>query len=368
VTTSTIAPPPGDVAETTSSGMTVVVAGEVVTVAFSGAQADLVRDCRCAAMRAWAACDAEPMEVSPLVSPDVRCVLGYAFSADDADLALRVALTQLSRDVTRVLVERRAGTHVLLHAAGLASPSDGRCVALLGPSGAGKTTFARVHGDDGYLTDELVLVDSAGMVAPYPKPFSVVTLDRVKDEQAPASAVRTARGLGALVVLDRVGEPTVPTATRLDLAESLAAIVPHTSRLSSLRDPLTCLARLIEMCGGAVRLRYSEAGDVDLESLLVLCEERDVSFTAVGHVARQPRGLEGALVRSPSADVLETGEDLLVFVHDQLLRLSPGAASVWRSCRTESTVDHIVGTTGLGREPVRDLVDELISFGVLLRT
>jgi hypothetical protein len=368
VTSRTIAPPPGDMAETSSLGMTVVVAGEVVAVEFSGAQADLVRECRCAAMRAWAACDPELTEVGPRTTGDVRCVLGYASSADEGDLAVRVALTQLSRDITRVLVDRREGTHVLLHAAGLLSSFDGRCVVLVGPSGAGKTTFARAHQRDGYLTDELALVDSAGMVAPYPKPFSVVTADRVKDERAPASAVRTARRLGALIVLDRVAEPTLPTATRLDLAESLAAIVPHTSRLSSLHDPLTCLARLIEMCGGAVRLRYSEAGDVDLESLLVLCEERDVSFTAVGHVARQPRGLEGALVRSPSADVLETGEDLLVFVHDQLLRLSPGAASVWRSCRTESTVDHIVGTTGLGREPVRDLVDELISFGVLLRT
>ena len=365
--TSVVIDPPPDLDVVPVLHLSIVAAGDVVTIAFSGPQADVLRRCVHEATRVWAACDPAPVDAD-VAHADARCLLGYAVGAGDSTLAIRSALTQLSRDVTRVIVQRRERSHVLLHSAGVLSPGDGRCVVLVGPSGAGKTTFARTFERNGYLTDELVLVDSGGAVLPYPKPFSVVTVDRVKDERAPTWSVRTPRDLGALIILERVDEPTDPTVTRLDLAESLASLVPHTSRLSSLSDPLSHLGGLIGRCGGAVRLRYSEAADVDLDELLSHCDEKDIRFTRAGDDPCRRRSHGDALVRAPYADAIETRGAVIILRDDELFQLSAAAAAVWRCCVTAAAADDIATATGLARAQVRQLADRLVGLDVLRRT
>lgn len=75
-------------------------------------------------------------------------------------------------------LEARAGELLMFHAAGL-SASDGRVVALVGPSGTGKSTAARTlcRDDFGYVTDETVAVDDAQRVLPFPKPIAVIPAD-----------------------------------------------------------------------------------------------------------------------------------------------------------------------------------------------
>lgn len=52
---------------------------------------------------------------------------------------------------------------------------DGLAVAIVGPGSAGKTTIAlaMAHRGHGYVADDVVAVDSDGLVAPFPRPASV---------------------------------------------------------------------------------------------------------------------------------------------------------------------------------------------------
>jgi hypothetical protein len=64
-------------------------------------------------------------------------------------------------------------TGVVLHAAAAEGP--GGAVVIPGTSGAGKTTIVAhlVAAGYGYLTDEAVVLDGSGEIAPYPKPLSL---------------------------------------------------------------------------------------------------------------------------------------------------------------------------------------------------
>lgn len=346
--------------------MAILIGSTTVTVAFVGVQPDVVRACVSGAMTAWAACT--PVLVDEAIRPvDVRCVLGYVTTPHERECAVQTALNDLSREITRVLVDRLGHSHVLLHAAALPLPGGLRCGAVVGASGAGKTTFARAHEMIGYLTDELVAVDPFGTVVPYPKPFSIVTDGPVKEQRAPTVRTAGTWHLGALIVLDRregIGEPT---ATRLDLAESLEALVPHSSRLSSLPRPLHRMTKLIADCGGVVRLRYSEAAHVDLAVLLAACERQPLGYTDPMFSGSDSRATDrsGTIVRDEDADAIEVGGRLMVLARDRLLRLSPFAAAVWRSCRTAATAQEIAVSVGADASAVRDIAGELADHGVL---
>ena len=93
--------------------------------------------------------------------------VGYSQSARHRDHWDRCCAS-LSIDVTLAALAQRAGELLLLHAAGLAAPDGGGVVVLVGPSGRGKTTAARVLGRHfRYVSDESIGIDTDGTVLPY---------------------------------------------------------------------------------------------------------------------------------------------------------------------------------------------------------
>ena len=183
----------------------------------------------------------------------------------------------LSTVVTQRALSRNRGTHVLLHASGIAL-DDGRVIAFVGPSGMGKTTLARALGrDHGYVTDETVAISSSpetfGQIAPYRKPLSLVQDGAPKRQVAPGELglqplPESPLRIAAIVLIDRISyeddgdaSPGADefTLEQLPLAESIALLAPHLSYLASLEQPLTVLAQLITRTGGVERLRYRDA-------------------------------------------------------------------------------------------------------------
>ncbi len=197
---------------------------------------------------------------------------GTPYRTADADLPYAV-----SRAVTHASIRRRAGRCLLLHAAGL-SGEDGATLALVAPSGTGKTTAARTLGRRlGYVSDETVAVEADHTVRPYAKPLSVVVDPAVphgKVESSPdeLGLARAPDGLrlAAVVLLERDPSHGAPRLHPVGLVEALAALVPQTSALLDLADPLDVLAAAATAGGGPWRLRYAEVAECgDLASRLL---------------------------------------------------------------------------------------------------
>lgn len=183
-------------------------------------------------------------------------------------------LSELSQRVTLAAIERQRGRLWMLHAAGLAS-SDGRVVALVGPSGRGKTTAARALGSHlGYVSDETVAVDEEGRVWPYRKPLSVIEevnapkVQRSPSElhlrELPESQLR----LAALVLLERAENADVTAVVEpVDLADALSDLVMQSSYLTTMPAPLRTIANhAVET--RVLRVRYRDA-----ESLVAVLDQ-----------------------------------------------------------------------------------------------
>lgn len=170
--------------------------------------------------------------------------------------------------MTRAGIESGRGELLMFHAAALAEPATGAAIALVASSGTGKTTATRVLGRHlGYVTDETVAVDPAGGLVPFPKPLSVLpsTGRRPKSQLAPDDIALLPAPpspcLARVAVLDRERTRGVERATAhpLPLEEALEWLSPQISSLSALTRGLVRLCRVLDGCGGALRLNYSEA-------------------------------------------------------------------------------------------------------------
>lgn len=173
----------------------------------------------------------------------------------------------VSRTVTAQAIMRRRGEALMLHAVGLSGP-DGRTVALVAPSGTGKTTAASVLGRHlGYVSDETVVVEGDGSISAYAKPLSLALDPQAaydKQERSPRAAgllpTPAAPYLGALVVLRRDTSRSAPQLSLLNLVDAILDVIPETSALPSLTHPLDRLCRMLTVGGGPFRLDYAEIG------------------------------------------------------------------------------------------------------------
>lgn len=178
------------------------------------------------------------------------------------------AMDSISSMVTLRAIEQQAGELVMLHACAAADVETGLTVALIGPSGAGKTTAAGALCERfAYVTDETVGVTDTFAVLPYPKPLSLVTEgQRFKKQVSPdelgyAETAASLR-LHAVLLLDRtpgLGEAQLESVPPLP---ALTHAATETSFLGRLDAPLHRLAATLARGPGLKRVRYGDAGQL----------------------------------------------------------------------------------------------------------
>lgn len=303
-----------------------------------------------------------------------------------------------SRAVTLASINRRVGSCLMLHAAGLAVPSGATSV-LVAASGTGKTTASRILGQSlGYLSDETVVIEPDFSISPYPKPLSVIVdpeRPEHKQEMSPDElGLRPAPPtphLGAVIVLDRDKEFPEPELTAEPLIHALVDLIPQTSGLALLDNPLDTLTRAVATNGGPYRLRYADIAEAAglVTDLLAACDSpggpgvepvRWIHHPGVD-APEAPALLhpyevteETTFRRAPWRDAIESENDgdLLVLLDTVPAHLSGIGALLWRRAAEPITVAraHDLAVAELGDHPeamtlVREGVDALLAGGVL---
>lgn len=297
---------------------------------------------------------------------------GHSLHGDEPPESIPYAV---SRALTFASITRRRGSALMLHAAGLSRGP--RAVALVGPSGTGKSTASRVLGRHfGYLSDETVVIEEDRRVAPYRKPVSVLVehgsrWDKV--ELSPAElGLQTpdTAYVEALLVLERDPAHRVPSLTTLPLLDALVAVIPETSSLPMLDRPLQRLAEVAVRSGGPFVLRYAEIEDcvelvadlLDPEGSWSRTPSGRAQWTATPSPGRPapvvtPEGQEDhdgtRVVRSGWTDVLHDADGTLLLVGDRPVRLGPVGEAVWRRAEQPITRDEALAAVvdALGPHP-----------------
>jgi hypothetical protein len=284
--------------------------------------------------------------------------------------------------VTIKAIEAAAGTRLMLHAAGLAD-ADGRVLALVGPSGMGKTTasvYLAQHGF-GYVSDETVSIGPGGDVLPFGRPLWLRKrggeVQRSPDELGlaiPSDDLRIAR----IVLLDRIpGRIGPPALTPVSLIDALLELIPQVSALPRLPDPLQYMCRIVDRCGGVLRLTY---GEVNERVLSLLSETlgselvgRDPWQAIASQSGRFPVVVDRRLFQGGVVDGVVTHGEALVLVDDIPVRLSEIALTVWEAARDGvSDVDILpIVERKHGSHPhaariVSEAVDHMLEAGLLV--
>ena len=327
--------------------------------------------------RQWSRAKSDRPEQEADTSVDVGSVpIGQPPEVLDYALASRVTFAAL---------QQTENTRLSLHGAALADDA-GRVLALVAPSGTGKTTASRCLGRVlGYLSDETISVGPDLDVLPYAKPLSVV-LDPVDphrkeqlgpDELGLLVAAQPAR-LHRLVFLDR--SPGPGGLDRVSVAEALSLLVPQTSYVVSREAPLLDLSRLVQACGGAWRLRYAEITDHVDDLVDLLGGSSGETLTAPGGpmIGHQPgdapsAGPPGTYVRAPWHDAVVVDDEVVVLVERTSYQLAGLGATSWLALdRPRTEVELLTAAEGRhGHHPegarlLRDAIDSLVAFGIVI--
>ncbi|MEY9951414.1 hypothetical protein [Leifsonia sp. EB34] len=341
--------------------------GRAVRVTVTGARAGALA---AAFADAWA-----HLLLDPRAETDADVILD---SPTDTPDSLAIGLAQASAVITRAFIDLSTGRGLLFHAAA-AVRADGRAILLVGPSGAGKTTaITRLAGPHGYLTDEMALVGADGRVLPYPKPLSVERGGPAKAQLAPSAlGLRVgdvAHDVDRVIVLNReAGGPRRPRSRRLDLVESLEALVPQLSALEHHPGPLGALAELIRHVGGIEQLSYADVRDLDPASGPPVSPRLAADELAFSNVAcDRDEGTSPGLIRTRADEALEHAE-LLVLAHGSEIRVLAGVAkTLWLEAGAaraeEDILDRLRAVHGAmpGDDvALRGTIDVLVDAGVL---
>ena len=297
-------------------------------------------------------------------------------SADD-DVAGDYSVTTL---VTMAALTATAGLRLNIHA-GAVSDSAGRAHAVIGASGAGKTTaVVQLAQRLGYLSDETVSLDDDLVVHPHPKPLSVIgnrDAPHVKASLSPddlglLEPTGPAR-LHRIVLLRRGEEPA--RLEPLHPASAIVEVVAQTSSLVLLAHPVERLARTLDACGGAWSLHYSEIDDW-LDPLVDLLDTTPPPTPAWVHhppVAAVPSDPARTWRRGDWLDAVQYDDQLVLLVDDTAHLLAGLGVVAWLALASPQTTDALIdhAQTVLGEHPdapalVRAALDELASRGLLV--
>ncbi|MDR6505080.1 hypothetical protein [Arthrobacter oryzae] len=353
---------------------------------------------------AWARCASSgaptlpPLPKEPTESLPFSASVSYLSMYDGGTFPLQAAsfaelAEVLTSRLTAAAILENAGELMMLHACAVASPETGAVVALVDKSGTGRTTAALVLARTyGYVSDETVAIGPDGSVVPYPKPLSVkqesgaakqqVGPDELGLQPAPAKPV-----IQSIVLLDRVGadqgaEPGAdgqdhaPVLRQLPLADALFALIPDSSSQGEIDQPLQSLCRLIDRVGGVWQVTYSEAADLPkaLEPLFRKRRRSKPEWAAVGLEAESGPIPDGWFRRVEPMDAVAVGDDLLVMLDSEIVRLSGIGPAVWEATAAAVPPDHLAEEVGArhGRQEgyqaaVAAAAEQLIAKSVLER-
>ncbi|WP_104173248.1 hypothetical protein [Arthrobacter sp. Y81] len=326
---------------------------------------------------AWARCAGSgaplipPLPKEPTEALPFSASVSYLSMYDGGTFALQAAsFEELAENVTsRVTVAailENAGELMMLHACAVASPVTGAVVALVAKLGTGKTTAASVlAGTYGYVSDETVAIGPDGSVVPYPKPLSVkqgpgepkhqVGPDELGLQPAPAKPF-----IQSIVLLDRVDaapradlsadqqDRPAPVLRQLPLADALLALIPDSSSQGEIDEPLQSLCRLIDRVGGVWQVTYSEAADLPqaLEPLFRKRRRSKPEWTAAGTETESGAIPDGWFRRVEPKDAVAVGDDLLVMLESEIVRLSGIGPAIWEATASAVPLDQLADEVG----------------------
>lgn len=314
-----------------------------------------------------------------------------------------VLADQITSEVTFAGVNRLRGEALMLHAAAI-STDDGRVIGFIGPSGRGKTTASRALGTVfGYVTDETLAIRPDGVVVPYAKPLSLGERPGHKRTEAASAlglkptAAHDLR-LAALVLLDRRPGIEQPYVEPMPVTEVIAELVPQSSFLTELEQPLRTLAELVVSTGGVRRVVYSEAETLPTMIDQILSHTGEDGQTRLTDVATTERdcdcfddllqeqrdGEQKPRVKGPPGTYRRAGHLDALLVDDQLLVLKPGAVTVlegvgpivWLAANDSTETALRAAALGQLPEPpegvdpaqvVATAIQELVDGGLLVR-
>ena len=337
-----------------------------------------------------------------------RCLVGSSWSEEEADradggvsvnlLSEAGEIGRLEGDsiddvhhrmvslVTLAVIEARRADTLLLHAGGVADPRSGRVAALVGASGAGKTTaIHRLAATHGYVSDETIGVEPRSLaVHPYPKPLSLKVEDRrtklqAGPDQLGLGPLPAERGLelGAVLLLDRAveGGPERPMLEPVPLVEALVELVPQISYLSARQRPLEGLLEALGRAGGVRRLSYRN--DADLGEVVGDLLAAPPVPVETGHVpAPSASAAVRGIRRLEVQDAVEVEGRLVVLKDERVTVLEGIAPAIWRAADGADLggiVEAVVAEHGdpapggaSAEELVRSALGEMAAAGVLL--
>ena len=317
-----------------------------------------------------------------------RCLLAEP-SGDDLDLP-PVALERghrLQRRVTLGLISGSAGL-LMWHAGAVAAP-DGRVVALVAPSGGGKSTAVAAlarHGW-GYVTDETLGVSTDGIVAPYPKPLAFrrdeaiekvsIGPDQLGLAPLPAGELKLAR----LLILRRDPQVAVATVRPMALLDAVLELVASSSSLTALPSPLSQTCAMIRRCGGVFEVSYADASQLHVPIQALVADtshawtETLEPWASISHSDGPSRQMPGTVVRAPFLDGVATSDEVMLLVGSVPIRLSGIGASIWlaaeRGIATVDIPDLLVrhhGQHARADQLANEAVHELLAAGVLVES
>ncbi|MGX1159821.1 hypothetical protein FBY31_1816 [Arthrobacter sp. SLBN-100] len=321
---------------------------------------------------AWARCASSrkpllpPLAAEPTdCSPFTASVASQALKHDGGAFQLQAAsFEELAENLTSRLtvaaILANAGHLVMLHSCGVADRETGAVVALVAKSGTGKTTavsvLARTYG---YVTDETVAIAPDGWVVPYPKPLSVkqepgAPKGQVGPDELALLPVPANPFIQSIVLLDRVQDKTAaPVLERVPLADAVLALIPDSSSQGDMEEPLQSLCRLIDSVGGVWKVTYSEAADLPaaLEPLFRTQLEKQPG-TEPEWEARAAEGARPALIpygcirRAAPKDAVAIGNELLVMLDNEIVRLSGIGPAIWEASANPVPVHQLAEEVG----------------------
>jgi hypothetical protein len=153
----------------------------------------------------------------------------------------------------------------------------------------------------------------------------------------------------------------------------MVEIVPQTSSLVLLDNPLLTLGEIIERCGGAFALHYEEIGDHLDELVGVLTEPGRERRPVIHHPpVDQPAPTPGRWARKPWRDAVEYDDELVVMVEDTALMLAGLGSTLWLALHEPATVAELISEAEAEHGPhpeahalIEAALAELVEYGLV---